>query len=450
MKKVIALLLALAMMLSMVACASNGETVETTPPEESSDTDTSVVEETAGKPEEPAETEPDPVTIRVSTYRFEDEAIYGEMVKMFQEKYPWVTVEMEFNADQSSYDQNLAADIMDGKAADVFDMHTNEIFMSYAREGVLLPMDDMDFLTSYQDGAKAISSVDGSNYGFINSYNMISVLYNKAIFEEVGVSEPATFDEFVSICKTLRDAGYGGVAYPGGAVSYVWLINALLTISLGSDGYKDLIEGMDSGKYTDITGIPGVAEALQTAQAYRDNNILYDASEATALDQCMSLFAQGMAPMMINGTWVFGTKESDFPDIDAGVFALPTLLNSGEHYGEGGQVTVINAASANIEAAKLWVEFIASPEGSSYYCSNAKMISTIEGVGLEYEGGDVLSAAAANGINLLPTYTRNNKDYWNSAWKDLQNGLVYGDWNYEEAIADYTEFLTGLDLASLS
>ena len=77
------------------------------------------------------------------------------------------------------------------------------------------------------------------------------------------------------------------------------------------------------------------------------------------------------------------------------------------------------------------------------------MISTIEGVGLDFEGGDVLAEAAANGINLLPTYTRNNKDYWNSNWKELQNGLVYGDMNYDEAIVDYTAFLTDLDLASL-
>ena len=207
---------------------------------------------------------------------------------------------------------------------------------------------------------------------------------------------------------------------------------------------------MDSGKYTDITIIPGVAEALKTEQTYRDNNIFYDASDATALDQCLSLFAQEMAPMMMMGTWTFGTSESVFPGLDVGVFALPTMLDSGEHYAEGGQLTVINAASENVEAAKLWVEFLASPETASYYCSNAKTISTIEGVGLDYEGGDVLAEAASHGINLLPTYVRNNKDYWNTNWKELLNGLLYGDLNYDDAIADYTAFLTELDLASLS
>ncbi len=444
MKKVIALLLALVMMLGMVACASNTTTNATSP--ETQEPEAQEPEAQEPEAQEP-ETDPEPVTIKVATYRSEDEAYYNEMVNMFQEQYPWITVELDINADQTSYDSNIQADLMDGKAADVFDMHSSTTYVTYAQEGILLPMDDMDFIANYQDGAKEISSVNGSVYSFINSYNMIAVFYNKDIFDEVGVSVPTTFDEFVTVCKTLRDAGYGGVAYPGSDVSYAWLTNGLLTICTD---FKDLIEGMDSGKYTDITTVPGVPEALQSAQAYRDNQILYDASESTALDQCMSLFAQGLAPMMINGTWSFGTKETDFPDIDAGIFALPTMLNSGEHYGEAGQLTVINAASENVEAAKLWVEFIASPEVSSYYCSNAKTISTIEGVTLDYEGGEILAEAKSNGIRLLPTYERNNKDYWNSNWKDLVYGLVYGDLNYDDAIAAYTEFLTGLDLASLS
>lgn len=438
MKKLLALLLALVMVFSMVACGAKDEPAPEAAPE--------TAPEAAPEAAEPVA---EPVTIRVASYRSEDEAIYQEMIKMFNEQYPHITVELDLNPDQTSYYQNIQADLLEGSAADVFDMHSNVDYVTYAQEGILLPQDDMAYMANYQEGAKAISSVDGSNYGFINAYNMIAILYNKTIFEKEGLSEPANFDEFVALCKTLRDKGYGGVSYPGGAVSYNWLMNAILNISAGSDGFKDLIEGMDSGKYTDITTIPGVADGLKTAQAYRDNKIFYDASEATALDQCLSLFAQEMAPMMMMGTWTFGTRDTDFPGLDVGVFAIPTLANNGEHYGEAAQITVINAATENVEAAKLWVEFKASVEASSYYCSNAKMISTIEGVGLDFEGGDVLAEAAANGINLLPTYTRNNKDYWNSNWKELQNGLVYGDLNYDDAIAEYTAFLTDLDLASL-
>lgn len=417
MKKLISLLLVFAMMLGLGAFAEGSE----------------------------------PVTIRVATFRSEDEAIYNELVKMFNEQHPEITVELEFNADQTSYDQNLQADIMDGSAPDVFDMHTNNIFLTYAAEGLLLPQDDLSYIANYQQGAKDISSLDGVNYGFINAYNMISVLYNKAIFEQEGLSEPATFDEFLTLCQTLKDKGYGGMSYPGGAVSHKWLAKALLVICMGGSGYKDLLEGIDSGKYTDITQVPGVVEGLQSLQAYRDNNILYDGAEATALDQCISLFAQGKAPMMMMGTWTFGTRDTDFPGLDVGVFPMPTIANNGKHYAEGAQVTTINANSEHIDAAKQWVDFLASPEASSYYCSQAKMISTIEGVTLDFEGGDILAASAEKGVEVLPTAVINQKELWEDEWEDhLLNGLLFGDLEYESAVADFTQFLTDLNLASMS
>lgn len=436
MKKFLALLLALIMVISMVACGN----------EEPAANEPAATEPAAT---EPAATEPvaEPVTIRVASYRSEDEAIYQEMVKMFNVHYPHITVELDLNADQTSYYQNLQADVMDGKAPDVFDMHTNTDFVTYAQEGIILAQDDMAYLANYQDGARAITSVDGSNYGFLNAYNMIAVIYNKAIFEKEGLAEPKTFDEFVTLCKTLRDKGYGGVAYPGGTVADAWLTKALLNITMSAPGYKDIMEGMDSGKYTDINTVAGMTIGAETTNAYRDNNLLYDASEATALDQVMTLFATEQAPMMINGTWVFGTKANDFPNIDAGVFAIPTMANNGKHYAEGAQVTCINASGENIDAAKAWVDFKASLEGASYYCSNAKMISTIEGVGLDYEGGDVLAAAAANGVEVLPNIVYANKDYWNKTWKAMLNSLLYGDAKAADAIAEYNKALVDLNLA---
>ena len=172
MKRVLALLLALTMIFSLTACAAKEDTpepsAETTeqPAEPAAEP---AAEEPAEAPEEPSEPEPDPVTIKVASYRAEDEALYTEIISRFQEAYPWITVELDLNADQTSYDQNIQADLMDGKAADVFDMHTNTTFITYAQEGVLLPMDDMAFLANYQDGAREITTVDGSVYGFLNS-----------------------------------------------------------------------------------------------------------------------------------------------------------------------------------------------------------------------------------------------------------------------------------------
>lgn len=452
MKRVLALLLVLTMIFSFAACAAKTETPAEQPTETpAADAPAQTpAEAPAEEPAEPAEPEHEPVTIRVASWREADKEVYEQMVALFQEEYPWITVDLDLNIDESSYYTNLQADIQDGNAPDVFDIHPNTTFTTYAEEGIIVPLSDLSFLSNYSDAAKAVTTINGENYAFMNAYNLIGILYNKDMFAAAGVSVPTNFEEFLAVCKTFRDAGQGGVAYSGGDGSFAGLNNGLFTVCCGSAGYKALIEGMDSGEVTDIAQIPGAETALRTSQAFRDNNVLHDASEGTNTEQAIALFAQGKTPMLYSGTYLFGTKDTSFPDIDAGVFALPTLADNGMQYGQGAQCTTVSASSKNIEAAKLWVDFIARPEISGLYCSAAIMISTINGVTLDFEGGEMLSEAIANGVELLPIYIRHNKDYWNSNWKELQQNLLYGTGDYDTEAANYAAFLSELNLASMS
>lgn len=450
MKKALALLLALTMILGLAACAAKQETAEPAPDTTAQPAETPAEPETTGQAEAPAEPEHEPVTIRVASWREADKAVYEQMAAQFQEEYPWITVELELNIDESSYYTNLQADIQDGNAPDVFDVHPNTTFTTYAEEGIIVPLDDLSFLENYSDAAKAVTTINGKNYAFMNAYNLIGILYNKEMFAAAGVAVPTNFEEFLAVCETFRAAGQGGVAYSGGDGSFAGLNNGLFTVCCGSAGYKALIEGMDSGEVTDLAQIPGAETALRTSQAFRDNHVLHDASEGTNTEQAIALFAQGKTPMLYSGTYLFGTKQTSFPEIDAGIFALPTLADTGMQYGQGAQCTAVSASSANVEAAKLWVDFIARPEISSLYCSSAIMISTINGVTLDFEGGEMLSEAIANGVELLPIYVRHNKDYWNSNWKELQQNLLYGTSDYDTEAANYAAFLSDLNLASMS
>lgn len=453
MKRILALLLALIMVLSLVACATTETSIKGTA--EASTAADGTSNSTSGDPESDASNasagdEHDPVTIRVATFRYEDEDTYGEIINRFQEKYPWITVNFETNPDETSYEQNLRADILNGTTPDVFDVHQGGTFDSLIDDGVISPLDDLDFNANYQEGAAAITTQGNHNYGFLNAYNMISVFYNKDIFDAEGWTEPANFDEFVALCKEVREKGYGGFTYCGLTVGYAWMTRAQLAISCGNAGCKDLMDGLDSGKYVNPEDVPGATEALKGLAEYRDNNIFYDASEATDLSQSMALFAQGRAAMMICGTWIFGTKETDFPNINAGIFAIPTLTNSGKHYGEGAQLTVASASSENLDAAKLWIDFLASQEIASYYCSESKMVSTINGVGLDFEGGEILANAVACGVELLPAFTWNNEDYWYAQWQNCCTSLLFGDDSFEEAVGDLTAHLTEVNIAGQS
>lgn len=52
------------------------------------------------------------------------------------------------------------------------------------------------------------------------NYVEIGIFYNQRIFDEVGVSVPNTWEEFMEVCQAIKDAGYIPVAMPGDKESY--------------------------------------------------------------------------------------------------------------------------------------------------------------------------------------------------------------------------------------
>ena len=94
----------------------------------------------------------------------------------------------------------------------------------------------------------------------------------------------------------------------------------------------------------------------------------------------------------------------------------------------------------------MWVNFLASAEISEYYCTNAKMMSPIEGVEPQFEEAEML-LASSTGYELLPVLVYENEDYWMTNWKDMLKAIMWNGEDFETLAADMVAFLEDLDLA---
>ncbi len=456
MKKIIAVLLSVTMLFGLAAC---GETDDTDPGSESGGNETNDVAEEPGEQQgEEEESTLDwsagadasggEVTLRVATWRQHDQPYYEEIIRRFEEQYDWITVELEMNADSSSYYSNLQADIMSGTAPDVFDSHPNYRLVAYAEEGVIAPQTDFDYMDNYNESSKEITTLFGENYGYMNAYNYFGFLYNIDIFEEVGVSVPTTPEEMVDVVNQLKEAGYGGVIVGGATYGATALGNAVYLIALGTEGFDALQEGIDNGSITDISTVEGVAEALDTLQTYTENDIYYNAFEGITYESGLSLYAQEKSAIVYSGSYIFGEQDVYFPDINTGFFPFPTYANNGVTYSEGAQTTVINAASDKLGAAKLWVEHLATSEISEYYCSNAKMLSTIEGVTPEFEEAEMLLNSSTD-YAIKSIVEPENSEYWSSGFNNILEGVVFRGEDWQELVRVYASKLEEYDLSGL-
>ncbi len=164
-------------------------------------------------------------------------------------------------------------------------------------------MKDLGVLDSVEPAAiSTIKKLYGGAFNFLPyQFNIEGIFYNKALFEENGISEPKTWDELTAAAKTFKDAGITPFAASG---DQGWpltrLISGYIFRSLGPDAMKDVADG--KAKLTDpgyVAGAQAIAD-LGAAGYFGDNVTSLDYDGAT------NEFLTGKAAMIYMGTWLLG------------------------------------------------------------------------------------------------------------------------------------------------
>ena len=197
MKKILALLLAMAMVFGLVAC---GETAETT---------------AAGEETTAAEETTEAVEINVVA------AEYGQNTAEW-----WKNFVEEFNAAHENI--NLVVDVVSWNDIytvvntriannDAPDILNIDVFADYQADGLLLKAKDYisdETYAKFYESFLDQSVVDGEVWAVPDLASARALYYNKDILEAAGVEVPTTFDELKAACQKLKE--YDSSIYPWG------------------------------------------------------------------------------------------------------------------------------------------------------------------------------------------------------------------------------------------
>jgi raffinose/stachyose/melibiose transport system substrate-binding protein len=384
--------------------------------------------------------------ITYTTWRSEDRAAFQVLIEKFQKENPNITIKYEPSEDATAYYATLKANLIAGTGPDVFDNHPNNDFVMWAKEGLLADLSGLDFIKTYAPGPKAMTTVDGKVYGYNHGVNMILFIYNREIYKSLGLSIPKNYADLVATVKKLKENGYGGIAYCGGDVKSQWLWHALAIEEMGAESYKALIEGIDKGQITTVKDNKIFYETLKTLSRYAKDQLFYDSFASIKYPQALSLFAQKKAAIMMMGTWTFGSKDNDYPGIDQGIFALPTQSQANIAYAEAAQISLVNAKSKNVEAAKKWVNFMATPENSSIYITKTKMTPTVMGVKADFPSSDILIEQMKKGMVVQPIWYSPNKDLWDSSYWAMSENILFNGADVDSEVAVFEAALKKADI----
>jgi glucose/mannose transport system substrate-binding protein len=259
----------------------------------------------------------------------------------------------------------LKARITAGIPPDTFQTLGGAELKDYVDSGVLIPLDDFYASTGYTDMIPKpllnAVTIDGHPYSVPLNMHLENILYyNKKLFDELGLTAPTGYDEFVATCEAIKAAKPDMSCLAVGSKdnwSDVFVLDTIMMELGGPEYYVKFFKGE-----IDVANDPIFKESLQKYAALQQYSNMSDHSSLT-WDQAVSAVGSEQAAMTIMGTWAIGafTKGSNWePGVDFGAVNYPTkperiLLFHPDTYG-------CTVGAPDPAECQDWLHTVASPE----------------------------------------------------------------------------------------
>lgn len=287
----------------------------------------------------PAEAEPtaepaaEPVTIQwwhITTAE-DQKAVWQKLADEYMAAHPNVTIEITV-LENEAFKTKMTTVMQSGEPPDIFQSWGGGVMNEYAKASLLkditadLDADGGAWRNTFSPGALGVYAYEGKNYGVPWDMGMVGFWYNKALFEQAGISAPpTTWTELFDAVNMLKDAGIAPIAvgegdkWPG---AFWW---EYLAVRLGGKAAFDAAYSR-SGSFAD----PSFVEAgtklqeLVAAEPFQDGFL-----GATWGDEA-TLMGNGKAAMDLMGQWAPGAFKDNSPDKqgigdDLGWFPFPAV-----------------------------------------------------------------------------------------------------------------------------
>ena len=361
-KKFVAALLSAGMVVSALSgCGSGGSDAGT---DSASDTDVAVEEESSeDTAETTAETEEadssEDLSGTLTILSWYNETNSQPLLDGFKEKYPNITVELQYSPPVQDYVEKLSTMLYSGAGPDIFCMALENredlIKGNYCED-----LSNESYMTdgTIPDTVKETYGADGKAYALAVDCWAGGIFYNIDLFEQAGITEfPTTWDGLLEACQKLQDAGIIPI------MDNMQDAAANFTAPLYGSEVKaenpSVVEEIYAGEKTfEETWTEPVTMWHQLIdEGYLDPNYLGSTS-----DDIVTAFATGQTAMMITGSWNVNTINSINPDLNYKCMPVPGTEDA--YY--CGAVNVgwcINSASENKDLARAFLNYCASPEG---------------------------------------------------------------------------------------
>jgi raffinose/stachyose/melibiose transport system substrate-binding protein len=284
----------------------------------------------------------------------------------FHAKNPDITVQVQTRPGGSEGDNIVKTRLSTGEMTNVFLYNSGSLFQALNPKQNLVPLTGEAWAGQVEDIFKPTVSVDNELYGApITGSSAGGILYNRKVYEKLGLQVPTTWAEFMANNAKIKAAGIDPViqTYQDTWTSQLFVLADFHNIAAADPGWSEKYTA-GQVKYAQEPAVKGFQRLEEVHKAGYENKDY----RSIKFEKGISLLAAGKGahyPML--GVVVGNLATSDPEHInDVGFFGQP-----GDDASKAGATIWMPAGlyipksteGAQLEAAKKFVAFVASPEG---------------------------------------------------------------------------------------
>lgn len=372
------------------------------------------------------------------------QVVLQEIIDEYMAENENVTIDVQWMGREVLSDVRNAA--LGGDAPDLTEQSGAEVTGTLIKNELVEPLDDLlemeipgedvTFKDVFIDDTLEFYQEDGTTY-FI-PYEIITsgFHYNETLFEEYGIEPPETWDEFLEVADTFKDAGIAPLAQDGNidfynAYYYYWLAERMI-------GPGALLEA--AGDETGETWKqPEYLEVAQKVAELVEGDYFAKGYEGSQYPAAQTAWAKGDAAMILNGSWISSeTSEYASDDFVYRGFPFPKLVDSDEDSSQAEMYLMgwVAPEGSNVDAVQDFLAFAMQKQYQEGIPNETGNISTRNDLDAPEELED-FKDMILNASSYHEEYDRLQAEYpewWKTVFLPLDDSLIFGDITPEDFI----------------
>lgn len=382
----------------------------------------------------------------------EGKTCYDYAAAALAEKYPNVTLnKIDLVQDDNATLKTLAAT---GQLPDIYQA-ASDVITTFVESGQIMVLNDVADETGFSDklypSCESLAYAgDGNMYVYpFSGQSYLLWYYNTAIFEELNLEVPKTFEELQHVIEVLNENDIVPMAlFAQEGWNSVALYDAVAT-RYNKDGINALNDG--EAAITD----DAYMQAAETVEKLVQAGMFQDGCVTTNYDNASAMFLNGEAAMFLNGYWYIEDATKALGD-DVDWMYYPAAdeesYEAGRSVFSGGASTAgfaVNPDGAHAEEAAVVAEFLAEK-----YCE-AKLLKRndpLVPLDMEVKSQIELVPMMQKLSDAMPDITTTTNYAWglsNAIFSDglmvSTQGLLSGEYSLDDFVEEMTDVMQEME-----